>query len=125
MYWHIEARGQNKLLNAAESEEILFHGIGRSVCSQQKEFTIVALAPFVSITAMLLILFFVLNPSWQPTVVGTLLLHTAMCSGDFGLLCYLEIHRDKEIVTYDDVPKMTYFFGRPVKSLTQIPRIST
>jgi hypothetical protein len=37
--------------------------------------------------------------------------HTAMCSGDFGLLNYFEFYKDKEIVTYDDVEnKISYFY---------------
>lgn len=118
-YIHVLAyrsQGAKQTSYAANLRKFYFMALADRFVANKKEFTIVALAPFVSITAMLLILFFALNPSWQPTVVGTLLLHTAMCSGDFGLLCYLDIHRDKEIVTYDDVPaKLTYFYGRPGK----------
>jgi hypothetical protein len=37
------------------------------------------------------------------TILGILLCHTAMCSGDFALLCFFEFHSDKEVVTYDNV----------------------
>jgi hypothetical protein len=44
--------------------------------------------------------------------VGTLLLHTAFCSGDFALLSYFEKHRARKVVTYDDVPSgVSYFYG--------------
>jgi hypothetical protein len=46
-------------------------------------------------------------------IIGTLLMHSSMCSGDFGLLSYLEFHKDKELVTFDDVAnKITYFYVR-------------
>jgi hypothetical protein len=36
-----------------------------------------------------------------------------MCSGDFGILSYFELHKDKEVVTYDDIEnKISYFYGR-------------
>ena len=51
------------------------------------------------------------------TVMATLLRHTAMYSRDFGLLSYMEWHREKEPVTYDDVAaKIPYFYGKPVSA---------
>jgi len=45
--------------------------------------------------------------------MATLLAHTAMCSGDFGLLSYFDYHRDKDIVTYDEVESnISYFYSR-------------
>jgi len=35
-----------------------------------------------------------------------------MCSGDFGLLSYFEYHKDKNVVTYDEIASNTsYFYG--------------
>lgn len=39
--------------------------------------------------------------------------HTLFCSGDFGLLTYLETNQEKEIYTYDDKEKgESYFFEK-------------
>ncbi|MBK9716025.1 MAG: hypothetical protein IPO85_00595 [Saprospiraceae bacterium] len=47
------------------------------------------------------------------TISSVLLAHTAMCSGDFGLLSFFDFHKDKEPVTYDDVEnKISYFYGK-------------
>lgn len=36
-----------------------------------------------------------------------------MCSGDFGLLSYFEYHKNKHVVTYDDVEnQISYFYGK-------------
>jgi hypothetical protein len=36
-----------------------------------------------------------------------------MCSGDFGLLSYFDVHRDKEMVTYDDkAAGRSYFYAK-------------
>ena len=81
--------------------------------ANKKEFEVVALAPFAVISLTLLVLLFVASPSWTITIIGTLLAHTAMCSGDFGLLSYFEFHKDKQPVTYDDVEsKTSYFYGK-------------
>lgn len=79
--------------------------------ANKKEFEIVALAPFTVITTTLIILLFLANANWTLTVSSVLLAHTAMCSGDFGLLSFFEFHKDKEAVTYDDVEnKISYFY---------------
>jgi Putative zincin peptidase len=69
--------------------------------ANKKEFEIAALAPFILITTVLTVLLFLVNSIRALTIVGVLLTHTAMCSGDFGLLSYFEFHKDKEAVTYD------------------------
>lgn len=53
------------------------------------------------------------NADWNLTIIGVLLAHTAMCSGDFGLLNYFEFNKDKKVVTYDDIEhKISYFYGQ-------------
>lgn len=82
-----------------------------------REFRIVALAPFVVISSVLVLLVIGL-PEQRLLFSGALLTHTAFCSGDFGLLSYFYQHRREELVTYDDVDgQRSYFY---VKS----PRIS-
>lgn len=82
------------------------------VCSA-KEFRIVALAPFTVITCLCLVLALWLPYAWSLTVLSTMLTHSLFCSGDFGLLSYLEAHKDSEIVTYDDLSSnSSYFFKR-------------
>ncbi len=81
-----------------------------------REFRIVALTPFVCISALcLLALIFPLG-IWKYTVMALLLIHTAFCSGDFALLNYFEINKSKDLVIYDDIEKgASYFYERPGK----------
>ena len=69
--------------------------------ANKKEFDKVALASFIVITTILTILFFIVNSNWTLAIVGILLTHTAICSGEFGLLFYFQFQKDKEVVTYD------------------------
>jgi len=82
----------------------------------RKEFTIVALAPFVIITLILLVLLFSLSPLWQLTVLSTILTHSICCTGDFGLLSYFDFHRRKQLITFDDKEKKSTFFYYRSKS---------
>jgi len=68
---------------------------------------------------ILLLLLIISSYNWSLTILGILLCHTAISSGDFALLCYFEFHRDKEVVTYDNVEeKASYFYGRNIERKT-------
>ncbi|MBK7304334.1 MAG: DUF3267 domain-containing protein [Saprospiraceae bacterium] len=85
----------------------------------KREFEIVALAPFTFITTTLIIFLFVADNNWNLTISSVLLAHTAMCSGDFGLLSFFDFHKDKEPITYDDVEnKISYFYGKNSETKT-------
>ncbi len=115
-YIHVLAYKSQGAINTsydANLKKFYFMALADQFVANKKEFEIVALAPFAVITTVLTCLLFVVNPTWILTIVGTLLTHTAMCSGDFGLLSYFEFHKDKKIVTYDDVGnKISYFYGQ-------------
>jgi hypothetical protein len=100
-------------------KKFYFMALADKFVANKKEFEIAALAPFVIITVILTILFFIVNPNWTLTIIGVLLTHTAMCSGDFGLLSYFEFNKDKQVVTYDDIEnKISYFYGHTSESKT-------
>jgi Putative zincin peptidase len=94
-------------------KKFYFMAIADKFVASRKEFQIVALAPVVAITTVLLFLLFFAGNLWIFTILGTLLIHTAFCSGDFGLLSYFDFHKDKEVVTYDDKENgISYFYGK-------------
>ncbi|MBK9291925.1 MAG: DUF3267 domain-containing protein [Bacteroidetes bacterium] len=85
----------------------------RFVISRQP-FYIVALTPFVVISVMLVIgVFLIANPLWQLALAFALLLHTLSCLGDFAMINYTQLRKEKDVVTYDDNQKgMSYFWVR-------------
>ncbi|MBK7811587.1 MAG: DUF3267 domain-containing protein [Saprospiraceae bacterium] len=94
-------------------KKLYFMALADKFVINKKEFEIVALAPFVSISTVLIILYFVVPSNWNITIMGVLLAHTAMCSGDFGLLSYFEFNKEKNVVSYDDVEnKISYFYAK-------------
>jgi hypothetical protein len=94
-------------------KKFYFMALAHKFVANKKQFTIVALAPFTVITISFIIACVFANTNWAMTFAATLLAHTAMCGGDFGLLSYFEFHKNKTIVTYDDIhEKKSYFYGK-------------
>lgn len=123
-YIHVlayKSQGATKTSYDANLKKFYFMALADKFVANKKEFEVVALAPFAVITTSLIILFFIVNSIWTFTIIGVLLTHTAMCSGDFGLLSYFEFNKDKQVVTFDDIEnKSLYFYGITDKRKTII-----
>lgn len=90
-----------------------FMAVADKFVASRKEFTIVALAPFVVISVGLLGLLIVATPLQVFIIMGALFFHTAACSGDFGLLSFYNHNRQKNIFTYDDkTSRISYFYEK-------------
>jgi Putative zincin peptidase len=97
----------------ANFKKFYFIAVADRFVASEKEFLLVALTPFITITITLVIALFFAGRIWTFTTLGVLLIHTAFCSGDFALLSYFQFNKEKDIVTYDDKEKgMSYFYGR-------------
>ncbi|MCF8265334.1 MAG: DUF3267 domain-containing protein [Ignavibacteriales bacterium] len=112
-YIHVlayKSQGATNTSYDANLKKFYFMALADKFVANKKEFQVVALAPFTVITTILIILLFIVNINWTLTISSVLLAHTAMCSGDFGLLSFFEFHKDKEPVMYDDVENKVSFF---------------
>lgn len=122
-YIHVLAyrwQGAKKTSYDANIRKFYFMALADGFVANKKEFTIVGLAPFITISSTLLLLLPFLHHHWVLTIVGVLFCHTAMCSGDFALLSFFGTHKDKEVVTYDCVDeKMSYFYARSIEKPNQ------
>jgi hypothetical protein len=100
--------------------KFIFMAVADQFVASRRAFQVVALAPFVVISTLLLGGLAV--TPWPGVVLGALLMHTACCSGDFGLLSYFDAHPEQEVVTYDDrAGKVSYFFARPSQVSADAP----
>ena len=70
--------------------------------TNKKEFMFIALAPFVIINAILLILLIFVSQPWALTILEVLFTHTAFASDDFGLLSCFDLHKSLDGVTIDN-----------------------
>lgn len=115
-YIHVlayKSQGAKNTSYDANLKKFYFMALADKFVANKKEFEIVALAPFILITTTLIIFLFAAPTNWTLTISSVLLAHTAMCSGDFGLLSFFEFHKHKEPVTYDDVEnKISYFYEK-------------
>jgi hypothetical protein len=76
----------------------------------------VALVPFLLISASLIYLVFVLQSLlWSWSLLCTLFMHTTMCAGDFALINFYWINRDKKIITWDDADRKEAYFYEDTK----------
>ncbi|MGB0166524.1 MAG: DUF3267 domain-containing protein [Luteibaculum sp.] len=80
-----------------------------------QEFRIIALTPFVVISALCLLGGLLAPGLWSWIPLGVFCTHSIFCSGDFALLNYMEHHKSQGIYTYDDKEKgESYFFIKRV-----------
>ena len=94
-------------------KKFYFAAVADQFVVNRQEFTKIALAPFLILSLAFLIPLFIVSPLFQLGCLGALFAHVLTCSGDFALLSYFTHHKDKEVVTYDDVAaKLTYFYAR-------------
>lgn len=118
-YIHVVAyrsQGARNTSYDANLKKFYFMALADRFVTSRKEFKIIALAPFTVISIILILIIPFSGYNFTLTILGILFSHTAMCSGDFGLLSYFEIYKSKEIVTYDEVDnKISYFFGREIQ----------
>ncbi len=69
---------------AMNLKNFYFLAIANRFVANRAEFTIIALAPIAAISLFLVLIGAIVPPTWQLTIAGAALAHTAMCSGDFG-----------------------------------------
>ena len=92
-------------------KQFYFMAIADKFVISYEEFKIVALAPFLAVFLLGILMLPFISIAWWYFPLGMVLTHSAFCSGDFGLLNYFEQHKDQELVSYDDkTNKLSYFF---------------
>lgn len=112
------SQGAKQTSYAVNLKKFYFMALADKFVANKKEFQIVALAPFVVISTFLLMPIPFVEMNGLLTLVGILLAHTAMCSGDFGLLSYFAYNKKSVVVTFDDTTNgMSYFYGKSAEKI--------
>jgi len=79
--------------------------------ADSRSFRLVAAAPFLVLSFTAILIMFFVTPLWILTCLSFLFVHTAFCSGDFGLMCFFDVHSYKQVTTVDDIKAgSTYFY---------------
>jgi len=106
--------GARKVSYDADLRRFIFMAIAHRFVAGANEFRLVAIAPFATISIVAASIIPFLTGSHIFIILGLIFAHATCCSGDFAMLSYLNFHRDKHIVTWDDDEnKVSYFYGKP------------
>lgn len=115
-YLHVLAykiRGAKNTSYKADFRKFYFMAMANRFVANRRDFFVVALMPFVTITALVLLLLVIGGMQLKLIATTILLVHTACCSGDFGLLSYFDFYKNSDIVTYDDTEQgISYFYHK-------------
>lgn len=91
--------------------KMYFYAVADHHVLKSRQFRWVALAPFVLILLVGMVLVLLVAPIFQWVLLGLILVHNWNCIGDFVMLGYLERFYPAEVYTYDDVEAgKSYFF---------------
>ncbi len=103
--------GAKKILFGAELKQFAFYAVADEFVTGRTGFYILAISPFLVISLLSLAGFIFVRGVASYTYISMLFFHTTMCIGDFALMSYYDINKDKEIYTFDDVKsRISYFY---------------
>ncbi len=101
--------GAQKVIYGADWKQMVFHASAPYHPINFKEMLLVALAPFVVITSLLVIGLSTASGSWWWAFYGLLLIHTQGCFGDFAMVNFFARQsRPYDWVTFDDSGKEAF-----------------
>jgi hypothetical protein len=103
--------GAKKIRIGMDLRQFIFYVTAHKHVASPVLFRIVAIAPFLIFSIVLLLLIFILPGLWKWSLSLFLFVHTTMCAGDFALLNFYFINRNRKIYTWDDADqKIAYFY---------------
>lgn len=103
----------------AHIRKFVFYAMADKFVVNSRQFRLVAIAPFLIITILLMVGFLFASEPGKFIILGTLLLHTGACSGDFGLMSYFDSMGEFEMITYDDQSDgKSYFLKRHIAGIS-------
>ncbi|MHC1777854.1 MAG: DUF3267 domain-containing protein [Lentimicrobium sp.] len=106
--------GAKEVSYDANLKLMIFMAIAHRFVADAHEFRFVAIAPFAVISLLGFAALPFLQGYYIYTALGLIFTHATFCGGDFAMLAYLNFHKDKEVVTWDDkVNKVSWFYGKP------------
>jgi len=105
--------GARKIRIGMDLKQYLFYVTAHRYVATPLQFRIVATTPFFIISVLFTLLVFLLPGLWKWSLSLFLFVHATMCAGDFALLNFYYLNRNKKIYTWDDADqKVAYFYER-------------
>ncbi len=105
--------GARNIRVGMDLKQYLFYVTAHRYVASPVQFKIVAIVPFIIITAVTVFLVLLLPGLWKWSLSLFLFAHATMCAGDFALLNFYFLNREKKIYTWDDADlKIAYFYQK-------------
>jgi hypothetical protein len=105
--------GARRIRVGMDLKQYLFYVTAHRYVATPLQFRIVAIIPFFTISVVFTLIVLLLPGLWKWSFSLFLFVHTTMCAGDFALLNFYWLNKNKKIYTWDDADqKMAYFYEK-------------
>jgi hypothetical protein len=105
--------GARNLHFGKDLKQMMFYITVHNFVMNRKEFSVLAMMPFIGITVLLTILEFILPDKYVWFCISAIFWHATMCIGDFSMLAFYEKNKHLEMYTFDDAEKkISYFYQK-------------
>ncbi|WP_341841517.1 DUF3267 domain-containing protein [Chitinophaga caseinilytica] len=92
-------------------KKLMFYAVAHNFAVNYRQFLVVALGPFVILSAAMGVAAWLAPPDWRAFFTGMYVFHTICCMGDFGLCGYMHRFRKQQPLTFDDADaRISYFY---------------
>lgn len=107
--------GAKDIRYGADLRQGIIYVTAHRFVASRRLYSLVALTPFIIITACLIIMILLCPPWWQWVLSLALFAHTTMCAGDAALSGFMRSFRHRKTFTWDDAEaREAYFFAERV-----------
>lgn len=103
--------GAKRIRVGMDLKQYIFYVTAHRHVASSRLFRLVAIFPFITITAASLFMIWWLPGLWKYSVAVFLFIHSTMCAGDFAMISFCNIYRKHKVYTWDDADlKEAYFY---------------
>jgi hypothetical protein len=105
--------GAKNIRVGMDLRQYMFYVTAHRYVATPVQFIIVAIIPFLIISIVTFFLILFIPGLWKWSLSIFLFVHATMCAGDFALLNFYYLNRNKKIYTWDDADeKIAYFYEK-------------
>ena len=105
--------GARDIRLGADLRQGIFYVTAHRFVAGRRLFTMVALTPFITISAGILISMAFCPAWWKWVLAMSLTVHTTMCAGDAALLGFMSGLKNRDAYTWDDADRKEAYFYVP------------
>jgi hypothetical protein len=103
--------GAKRIRVGMDLKQYIFYVTAHRHVASSGLFRLVAIFPFIAVTAASLFMIWWLPGLWKYSVAVFLFIHSTMCAGDFAMISFCNIYRKHKVYTWDDADlKEAYFY---------------